>query len=146
MHRTWSVLGAALGLAAAGCGSSSGVPGCDFSDSTAALQSVTSTSGNLKIELWTSPQPPVRGVGCGKYLIKDAQGKPQDSLTVAVLPYMPAMGHGLSVNPTVVPQGGGVYFLTEMYLPMLGEYELRTTLQDQQGGTTDNAVPSFNVQ
>jgi hypothetical protein len=149
MYRASFVLGAALGLAATGCGSS-GVPGCDFSDSAAALQSVTSTSGNLKIELWTSPQPPVRGVGCGKYLIKDAQGKPQDALTVSVLPYMPAMGHGLSVNPTVVPQGSGVYFLTNMYLPMPGEYELRTTLQDptsqqQPGGTTDNAAPSFNV-
>jgi hypothetical protein len=149
MHRISASLCAALGLAASACGSS-GVPGCDFSDSAAILQSVTSTSGNLKIELWTSPQPPIRGVICGKYLIKDAQGKPQDSLTVGVLPYMPAMGHGLSVNPTVLNQGGGVYFLSQMYLPMPGEYELRTTLQDpasqqQPGGTTDNAVPSFNV-
>lgn len=149
MNRIWIALCAALGWAAWGCGSA-GVPGCDFSNQGAALQSVMSTSGSLKIELWTSPQPPIRGVNCGKYLVTDAQGKPVDSLDVTVKPYMPAMGHGLSVNPVVEDQGGGVYFLTKMYLPMPGEYQLRTTLQSPAsgqfpGGTTDNAAPDFSI-
>jgi hypothetical protein len=143
MYRNWIALCAALGSAALGCGSS-GIPGCDFSEGSAVLQSVMSTSGNLQVELWTSPQPPIRGVNCGKYVVKNLQGVPQDSLTITVAPYMPAMGHGLSVNPTVVPQGDGVYFLTKMYLPMPGEYLLKSSL-DSPGGTTDYAAPDFNI-
>ena len=95
MYQVCIALGAALGLAATGCGSS-GIPGCYLRWDRGPAER-HEYLGKSEIELWTSPQPPIRGVGCGKYLIKDAQGKPQDSLTVAVLPYMPAMGHGREV-------------------------------------------------
>ena len=139
MRRAWIACGISILVDLAGCGTSNGT-----TFAAQPLQTVTSSAGKLRLELRTNPQPPVRGINAGQYLISDEAGNPQDGLTVVVLPFMPAMGHGVSVNPTVVPQGHGVYQLNQLYLPMPGAYELRTSLS-KNGGMSDEAVPTFTL-
>ncbi len=65
-----------------------------------------------------------------------------DGLDVKVEPYMPAMGHGSS-TPTVTPEGGGKYLVSDLYLYMPGVWELRTTFT---GAVSDHADPEIQVQ
>jgi hypothetical protein len=102
----------------------------------------TSDSGALVIDVRTSPQPPAQGTNSVQLTITQASdGTPVDGLTLDVVPYMTAMDHGTS-TPTVTPQGGGVYLVTEVYLFMPGTWALRTAIS---GAVTDNATPQINV-
>jgi hypothetical protein len=103
---------------------------------------MTSDSGALVVDVRTSPQPPSRGtIEVQLTVTKAGDGTPVDGLSLAVEPWMPAMGHGTS-TPTVAPQGGGVYLVTEVYLYMPGVWELRTTLA---GATTDHATAQLTI-
>src|SRR5438270_11525090 len=66
------------------------------------LTTIASVDGKLVIEVRTAPaQPPERGVASVQLVVKDPNGVLQDGLVVAATPWMPAMGHGASVQPTV---------------------------------------------
>jgi hypothetical protein len=67
---------------------------------------------------------------------------PVDGLRVDVVPWMPVMGHGTSVIPTVTPSGRGIYVITNVYLYMPGRWELRSKFSD---GVQDSAAPTFDV-
>jgi len=67
----------------------------------------------------------------------------QDGLTLTVTPWMPDMGHGTSIPPTVTARGSGLYDLTNVYLPMPGQVELRT---QATGPVNDTAAPTFQVE
>ena len=56
---------------------------------------------------------------------------------------MPAMGHGTTVVPSVSPAGEGVYDLSNVYLYMAGQWQLRTSMS---GGASDSAAPDLMVQ
>jgi hypothetical protein len=108
------------------------------------LLATSSDSGGLKIELRTSPQPPARGSSEAELTVtRTNDGATADGLDVAVEPWMPAMGHGSSVVPTVTPEGGGKYHVTGVYLFMPGTWELRITFTS--GASRDHAAPSFDV-
>jgi hypothetical protein len=126
----------------AGCsGPESAVAG---SFSAAPLTTLTSSSGALSVEIRTSPQPPVRGIIDAELTVtRVADGSPVDGLAVAVSPWMPAMNHGAS-TPTITPEGGGKYLVTELDLFMAGFWELRTTLSGDAG--SEAVTPSFDVQ
>ncbi|MGH7286345.1 MAG: FixH family protein, partial [Polyangiaceae bacterium] len=88
-------------LALAGCGDSSS---SSTSETFGAepLQTLTSNSGNFDIDVRTSPsQPPSRGEASVQLVIRDKNGAPHSGLTLSVTPWMPAMGHGASVTPSV---------------------------------------------
>jgi len=72
----------------------------------------------------------------------DEHGASIDGLSIDVTPWMPAMGHGASVQPTVTPQGEGKYLVDNVYLFMPGVWELRSVFA---GSSTDRAAPSFQV-
>jgi hypothetical protein len=108
-----------------------------------AYTTVASDTGRARVEVRTSPtQPPVRGVDTLELRVIDAAGNAIDGVTLDVVLWMPAMGHGASVVPTVTPMGNGRYVLTNVDLFMPGTWELRTTLS---GSVSDHAAPSLDI-
>ncbi|HUJ56895.1 MAG TPA: FixH family protein [Kofleriaceae bacterium] len=69
-----------------------------------------------------------------------SDGSPAMGLTLAVVPWMPAMGHGASIKPTVTELGDGAYQIDDVDLFMAGLWELRTTIEP-----TDYVAPSLQV-
>lgn len=126
---------------AVGCGGAPKPASGSFPD--APLATVTSAGGELVIEVRTAPeQPPERGIDSVQLVVRDRAGVLQDSLDVAATPWMPAMGHGTSVAPTVSSPRAGTYVLDDVYLFMPGRWELQTTLS---GRVTDSATPAFDI-
>ena len=130
----------ALAVACTACSSGSG-PAPTF----VAEAFITSTtdSGALRVELRTSPQPPVRGEVDAQFVVtRIDDGTPVDGLTLRIQPWMPAMNHG-AVAPTIAAQGNGTYLVTELDLFMPGHWQLRT---DVSGPVTDHVEPDFDIQ
>jgi hypothetical protein len=131
---------APLVLALFACSSGAGV-GADFP--AAADATVTSSAGKLRVELRTAPSPAARGTDRVKLTMLDAtSGGPVDGLTVTITPWMPAMGHGTSVKPTVIALGQGSYSSDDVALFMAGHWELRTTIT---GGIEDSATLAVDI-
>jgi hypothetical protein len=108
------------------------------------LMTVTSQSGDLKIEVRTAPQPPARGTNSVELTITGAaDGLPREGLALAVKPWMPTMGHGTSIVPAIAPEGNGKYLVSRVDLYMPGLWQLRLTIP---GPTEDYAAPAFQIQ
>jgi hypothetical protein len=104
---------------------------------------VTSESAQLLVQVRTSPQPPQRGtIGVELVVTSAADGGACDGLTVDLVPWMPAHGHGTSIVPTVKAKGHGTYVLSDVDLFMPGHWQLRTTFS---GPLTDHAAPAIDV-
>lgn len=104
---------------------------------------ITSDEGKLTIEVRTGPaQPPVRGRSDVQLTVRDAQGAFVDGLSLDATPWMPAMGHGTSVEPVPVGHGDGLYSLRNVSLYMAGRWEVRTKFS---GVVMDSATPVFDV-
>jgi hypothetical protein len=104
----------------------------------------TTDAGKCRIEVRTSPsQPPTRGTFDIQLTVVDATtGKPMDGLAVTAVPWMPAMGHGTSVTPTVTPAGEGHYVLSNVSMFMPGTWQLRTTIT---GEANDSVTPQLQI-
>lgn len=128
---------------ACGCsGSDAAQPGADATFPDAALAVVTGDLGRLGFEVRTAPdQPPQRGTIAVDYRVS-AAGAPVDGLSISVVPWMPAMGHGSSITPDVHAMGGGRYVITNVDLFMPGRWELKTTFS---GTLDDHATPAFDI-
>lgn len=107
------------------------------------LQTVASASGRLSVAIRTWPSPPVKGVNVVQYVVASGDGAGTGGLAIDVVPWMPADGHGTSVVPAVVDQGGGVYQIDRVYLFMQGRWELRSRIA--AGAQSDSAVPTLDV-
>lgn len=108
------------------------------------LLTLTSQSGAYQIELRTSPdQPPTRGDVAAQLTITNARsGAPEAGLDLTVVPWMPAMGHGTSVQPTISETAAGTYLVDHLILFMPGDWQLRTEL----GGTlSDHVTPTLEI-
>ena len=139
----------ALGAAATACGGGAARPsgtvpaGESFPE--VALVSLPSDSGGRTVEVRTSPeQPPGRGVSSVQLVIRDRSGAPVEGLALTVVPWMPDMGHGTSVVPSVTDQGHGVYLVSNVYLFMPGDWQLRTEVA-AQGAPTDHVTADFQI-
>jgi hypothetical protein len=136
-----ALLAAALLLGAACSSDPAGSGATSFP--AAALTRVSTLGGAFDVEVRTAPdQPPSRGLVSVEYRITTPGGAPVDGLDLAVVPYMPAMGHGASTKPTVSAEGGGRYVITGVELFMPGTWELRTQIK---GTLEDSAAPSFEI-
>jgi hypothetical protein len=127
-----------------GCGGSqagSGLPVLEFSGP--AALSVASTSGLLRVDVRWSPAAPTVGLDASELTITDGAGAPVGGLTLTVVPWMPAHGHGTSTMPTVSETSPGVYVATPISFYMPGEWELRTTIA---GAIDDMVVPTLDLQ
>ena len=147
MKPTAFLFGATLsGAMALGCSGGSAGSGADASFPAAAFSSMTSVQGGLNIEVRTAPsQPPPQGIDTVEYVITSggpAGGVPQDGLALTVVPWMPDMGHGASITPTVTAMGDGHYVIADVELFMPGTWELRTTIA---GPLEDSVAPSFQI-
>jgi hypothetical protein len=139
LSRAW--LATAALLASAACSSAASSPAAGFPPD--AYATTMSDSTALAIAVRTSPQPPSRGTNEVQLTVTRASdGTPVDGLMLDVEPWMPSMDHGTS-TPTVTPEGGGVYLVTEVYLYMPGLWTLRTSIS---GAMTDHAAPQLTVQ
>ncbi len=123
-----------------GCSGGTG-PSAEFPAT--AFSTIMTDSGAMRVEVRTSPQPPVRGGIDAELTITDgATGAPCDGLTLQIRPWMPVMNHG-AIMATVRPEGGGKYLVTEIDLFMAGLWELRTTIS---GSVSDHVAPQFQIQ
>jgi hypothetical protein len=139
LSRAW--LATAALLASTACSSAASSPAAGFPPD--AYATTMSDSTALAIAVRTSPQPPSRGTNEVQLTVTRASdGTPVDGLMLDVEPWMPSMDHGTS-TPTVTPEGGGVYLVTEVYLYMPGLWTLRTSIS---GAMTDHAAPQLTVQ
>ena len=109
-----------------------------------ALFNLMSDSGQQRVDVRTAPgQPPTRGVIEMQLSIMDAtSGAPQTGLALQGVPWMPAMGHGTSVTPTVVETAPGIYDLQNLVLFMPGTWQIRT---NWDGPAADNVTPTLEV-
>lgn len=108
---------------------------------------VTSDSGGYRISVHSAPDAvPTRGVNTLQMVVtRIRDGAPAAGLELDVVPWMPAMGHGASVKPTVSAEAKpGVFTVTNVNLFMPGLWEIRATI----GGATqaDHATAQFEVQ
>lgn len=108
-------------------------------------QPVASESGDLTAWLTSAPETvPVRGENqIWLELRETATGAVVEGLELAVLPFMPAMGHGSATRPTVTELGAGRYQLDDVSLTMSGLWELQTTIS---GPLADYVAPRFEVE
>jgi YtkA-like len=146
---------AAVALAAAGCGGQAAeptAPALVFPGAPALT--VASASGQLNIDVWWSPLQPTVGYDAAQLAIDDASGAPVAGLTVTIVPFMPAHGHGASVAPTVSETAPGIYVATPLDFFMAGHWELMTAMSrvagdaasaGSAGAIDDSAEPTVDV-
>jgi hypothetical protein len=113
---------------------------------------VASASGGLWIDVWWSPAQPIVGYDATQLAISDSNGSPVSGLSLSIVPWMPAQGHGASVLPTVTEISPGTYVATPIDFFMAGQWELRTAITNAaDGGGADGAIiddtadPTVNV-
>ena len=134
-------------VSVASCGGSSSSSTSANSFSETPLMTITSDSGKLHVDVRTSPsQPPTRGQQSVQLVITDETGAPQTGLALDTTPWMPAMGHGASVTPSVSETTPGTYMIADVDMFMPGTWELRTTIAEADSGTSaDHVAPSFQI-
>jgi hypothetical protein len=138
---------------AAGCSSSAPVSSAPENFAGPPLASMPSRAGEYEVAIRTSPAVPSQGEQSVEYTITDsASGQPASGLSLAVVPWMPAMGHGTSVVPAVAETSQGVYVATPVDWFMPGQWVLRTTITaadaglDGDGGVAGDYVePSCEI-
>ena len=135
-----TVLGAAI--FAAGCGGQAATPASPaLVFPGAPALTMASASGRLSIDLWWSPAQPTVGYDATQLEITDATGAPVTGLTLTIVPWMPAHGHGASVEPTVTETAPGVYVATPLDFFMAGNWELMTAIvRTPDGGDGDGGA------
>ncbi len=151
MNRRLSFVGAAL--LAAGCGGQSSTPTAPvLAFPGAPALTTASASGQLTVGVWWSPPQPSVGYDAAQFSITDANGAPVPGLTLTIVPWMPAYGHGASVAPTVSETMPGVYVATPLDFFMAGNWELRTAIgratdggNSDAGAIDDSAQPTVDV-
>ncbi|MFZ5895409.1 MAG: FixH family protein [Myxococcota bacterium] len=101
---------------------------CSAADEQPPPRTVQSESGALEAEL--VPHTAVtRGSNQLSLWVRDASsGTNIGDLELAMVPFMPAMGHGSGVEPSVKPLGNGEYVFSGVVLNMAGRWQLRTTV------------------
>jgi len=133
---------AALLAAGAGCGSDELPSGPAQSFAATPDQTVTSDTGALTVEVRFAPDPPVVGSNAVQLSFKDSGGAPAQNLALTVVPWMPAHGHGTTVEATVTETAPGIFVATPVYLFMPGSWELRMTTS---GSVDDTAKAAFEL-
>jgi hypothetical protein len=100
------------------------------------------TTGGLTVSVWSSPQPPAVGLAVFRFTFTDDVGAPVDGLSINVLPWMPAHGHGGSTHPTATATAPGEFLVQPVSFFMSGAWQLRTTVG---GARTDEVTVGVDV-
>jgi hypothetical protein len=124
---------ASVAIFVAGCGQTSAPTAPALVFGGAPVLTLASASGQLSIGVWWSPPQPTVGYDATQLAITDTAGAPVTGLTLAIVPWMPAHGHGASVLPTVSETAPGVYVATPLDFFMAGDWELMTAIKRPTG-------------
>ncbi|HVT08890.1 MAG TPA: FixH family protein [Polyangia bacterium] len=142
-----AVAGCAM-AAGLGCGGASTPQSAPLIFEGAPAVTVASASGALSVAVWWSPAQPTVGYAAGQLAITDQAGAPVAGATLTVVPWMPAHGHGASVQATITETAPGVYTATPLDFFMSGAWVLRTRIQrsgDGESPVDDTAQPPINI-
>jgi hypothetical protein len=108
--------------------------------------SVNSASGALDFILLSStPAPPAAENNVWSIRITNDAGVSQPDVTATVLPFMPDMGHGTSIVPSMTSNGDGTYAVQPLYLFMAGIWSITFTTTPASG-PSDSAAFFFCVE
>jgi hypothetical protein len=132
-----------VAFAVSACGGSTASCPTTASFSASPQLALASSSGALSLAVRTSPEPLARGMNEVQYQVSNTNGEGVSGLSLAVVPWMPDMGHGSSVLPVVTDEGQGTYLVTCVDIIMPGAWQLRTTFT---GPVSDSATPTFQVE
>jgi hypothetical protein len=146
MNRGTALLVALLAVApaAAGCGGGTATPDAPVLEFPGApALTVASASGQLTVAVWWSPAQPTVGYDAAQLAITDTSGAPVAGLTLTIVPWMVAHGHGASVEPEVSETMPGVYVAAPVDFYMAGSWELMTAIAG--GEIDDSAQPTVDV-
>ena len=124
------------------CGGGAVPSGPPPSFTAAPNQTLTSASGALRVAVRFAPDPPAVGSNAVELTFTDANGAEKEGLGLSVVPWMPAHGHGTSVDPMVTETTPGTFVATPVYLFMPGSWELRITTS---GTVDDTAKAAFEI-
>jgi len=136
----WS--GIFLLVASAACGTDAMPPSEPPSFPADPDQTLASDSGQLTIAVRYAPDPPSVGTDAAQLTFTDASGAAVSGFNLTVVPWMPAHGHGTSVNPTITETAPGTFLAMPLYLFMPGSWELRMTAS---GAVNDTAKAAFEI-
>jgi hypothetical protein len=104
---------------------------------------IPSQSGAYLAHYTLDPDPPVTGENKLALSIAKAGGAAVPGAELVVTPWMPTMGHGTPVTPTVETLGGGDYRVSHLDYTMPGSWEVRIELTD--GAVTDQFALDLDV-
>lgn len=136
------VLGLPLFLACGSGGGASASPGpVSFAGSDPPADTVMTTSGKLSVAIRWSPVTPTKGRDAAELTVLDSAGAPVDGISVAVVPWMPAHGHG-TVAPAITRTALGTFVANPVYLYMSGVWQLRMTFT---GAFDDEAIATVEI-
>ena len=151
MNRRLTLPGVALlgaTLLATGCNAQPATPTAPVLEFQGApALTVASSSGQLAVGVWWSPAQPTVGYDAAQLAITDETGAPVSGLTLTIVPWMAAHGHGASVEPAVSETMPGVYVATPLDFYMAGSWELRTAIarSTDAGAIDDTTQPTVDV-
>ena len=147
-----SLLALVVVFGAAACNSDPAIPtSAPLVFPGAPAATVSSASGDLRIDVWWSPAQPIVGYNAAQLAVSDPNGSPVSGLVLSIVPWMPAHAHGASVLPTVMEISAGTYVATPIDFFMAGQWELRTAITNAADGGADAAIiddtadPTVNV-
>ena len=144
---------ASAAIFVAGCGQPSAPAAPELVFPGVPALTVASASGQLSIGVWWSPAQPTVGYDAAQLAVSDTTGAPVRGLTLTIIPWMPAYGHGASVVPAVSETMPGIYVATPLDFFMAGNWELMTAIVrttdsgngDVGGAIDDSAQPTVDV-
>jgi hypothetical protein len=134
---------AALAVMTGLCGCSASQPPSDTAPTFAVTPFgvAASTSGAYTVTMYGPVLGVAQGLNTIEIVVTDEQTKPVDGLTISLVPWMPAMGHGTSATPQIGPQGSGRYVASDVALIMPGEWQLRAALTTDEDAVVTVELP-----
>ena len=135
------ILAAGAAFAAA-CGGAPTDDGATATFPADVFETVSSTSGQLQIDVRWWPPTPVKGQNAAQLTFHRTDGVSVDGVQASVLPWMPAHGHGTSIQPQSTIAAPGVVVASPIYLYMPGQWQLRITIS---GADDDAAVATVEI-
>jgi hypothetical protein len=112
-----------------------------FDQTVPPADTVATISGKLTVTIRWHPVTPIKGSDAAELTILDSSGMPVDGLSIAVVPWMPAHGHG-TVAPVITETAPGTFVANPVYLYMSGEWQLRMTFT---GAFDDAAIATVEI-
>ncbi len=124
-----------------GCSAASTPPSNTVAFADAPFGVAASSSGAFTMTMYGPESGLAQGLNAVEIVVTDDHAAPVDGLTISLVPWMPAMGHGTSAIPQIVAQGSGRYVASDVALIMPGEWQLRAMLTEGEEAVVTVELP-----